>query len=209
MKSSHGPSVGNPWSTIYMVCFPLCMVIVCLSVCLSHKITSLEKAKIMILLFPAESHMPCSLPGIRQSITYARVDGWMDRQTDGREVTQFMEDSIAKICINTIQGEREGREVTWLLSLDVAAPLAISKLLSPGPQGPGQSLFEAARVYSWNSASRALTPPTVRPCLPVSTKLTARGYSVRRAPGLWPPCFPPAWPLSTSVPLAPGGKQTA
>lgn len=108
MKSSHGPSVGNPWSTIYMVCFPLCMVIVCLSVCLSHKITSLEKAKIMILLFAAESHMPRSLPGIQQSITYARVDGWTDGQTDGREVTQFMEDDNAKICINTIPGR--GRE---------------------------------------------------------------------------------------------------
>lgn len=67
----------------------------------------------------------------------------MDGQTDRRsKVTQFMEDDNAKICISTIPGRggKEGREVTWLLSLDVAAPLAISKLLSPGPQGPDQSL---------------------------------------------------------------------
>lgn len=74
------------------------------------------------------------------------MDGW----TDGREVTKFTEDDNAKICINIIRGRegRKGREVTWLLSLDVAAPLVISKFLYPGLQGPDQSHSRAFRFYS-------------------------------------------------------------
>lgn len=82
MNSSHRPSAGNPWSTTYIVCSPLCGVIICLSVCLSHKSMSFEKVNIMILLFTAESHTPCSLPGMQQSSVRAwvvrRMDGWMD-----------------------------------------------------------------------------------------------------------------------------------
>ena len=66
---------------------------------------SFEKVNIMILLFTAESHTPCSLPGMQQSSVRAwvvrRMDGWMggwmDGPTDGREATPLVEDDSAKI----------------------------------------------------------------------------------------------------------------
>lgn len=42
----------------------------------------------------------------------------MDGRTDGREVTQFMEDNNPKKSVSTTpgRGRERGREVTWLLS---------------------------------------------------------------------------------------------